>query len=79
MNLSKKTTKWVGSLVIGTIILMSTIAIVTIPQADEKNPTEMMEFEVKFPDVPDEIKTYINEQGELPQEQQEKEFEGTFL
>lgn len=73
INLSKKVMKWIGGLAVGTIILLVTVGFVTAPYVNQKEPSEMMEFEVE---IPNEFKNYL-EQQEQPEKEQK--LEGTFL
>ncbi|MBT2599117.1 MULTISPECIES: hypothetical protein [unclassified Oceanobacillus] len=71
INLSKKATKWLGGLVTGTIILLATVGFATAPYVNQKQPSEMLEFEVE---IPQQFKDYLKDQ-----EQPQDEIEGTFL
>ncbi|MCT1577564.1 hypothetical protein M3E13_11610 [Oceanobacillus kimchii] len=70
INLSKKAIKRLSGLVTGTIILLVTVGFATAPYVNQKQPSEMMEFEVE---IPNEFKNY------LKQQEQPEKLEGTFL
>ncbi|MBT2600912.1 MULTISPECIES: hypothetical protein [unclassified Oceanobacillus] len=71
INLSKKATKWLSGLTAGIIILLATVGFATAPYVNQKQPSEMMEFEVE---IPNEFKDYLEQQ-----EQPAEKLEGTFL
>ncbi|WP_105101291.1 hypothetical protein [Microbulbifer pacificus] len=74
MNLSKKATKWLGSIVVGTIVTLVTIGFIVEPYVIQKEPSDLMEFELE---IPNEFKNYLKQQEEQPEK--EEKLEGTFL